>query len=275
MSPFPGSLPPDVREYYFSSDKRTMVRLLMVGSVLPLFLAIFGLTTGFDPLYVVIYNFGIFGLVLLATFIAHRITNFRSLDRFSWIIFLIMIPVFFYLRYTGMTDSDRHDTLTVDLLLDFVIIYIGYTAFPFSPTEKIAGTTLFATSLLILYANFLHVIPNGVAGIATAGIAYLVVSLMGFGSTSMINRSRAEAFEALQREKSVNKDLSDALDQVNQLSGMLPICSSCKSVRNDQGYYQQIEEYITAHSEAQFTHSICPECSKNLYPDLDSPNQDK
>ncbi|MBL6690901.1 MAG: hypothetical protein ISP91_10960, partial [Pseudomonadales bacterium] len=258
MNLFPGSLPPDTREYYFSADKRTMVRLLIVGSALPLFLALFGLVTGFDPLYVVLYNFGIVFLVGLATFVAHRITSYRTLDRFSWVIFLVMIPVFLYLRYTGMMDDQRHDTLAVDLLLDFVIIYIGYTAFPFSPVEKIIGTTLFAISLLTLYSNFIHVIPNGVAGITTAGIAYLVVSLMGFASTSMINRSRAEAFEALQREKSVNKDLSDALDRVKMLSGMLPICSSCKKVRDDQGYYQQIEQYITEHSEAEFTHSICP-----------------
>ncbi|MBL6691444.1 MAG: hypothetical protein ISP91_13735, partial [Pseudomonadales bacterium] len=113
--------------------------------------------------------------------------------------------------------------------------------------EKIFGTTLFATSVLILYANFMHVLPNGVAGIATAGIAYLVVSLMGFGSASMINRNRAETFEALQREKALNKELSAALDRVKLLSGMLPICSSCKKVRDDQGYYQQIEQYITEH----------------------------
>jgi len=251
MNPLPGSLTPEIREYYFPSDKRTMVRLLLVGATLPLILGVSGFITGFDPLYVVLYNFGIVFLVGLAALIAHRISRYQTLDRFSWVIFLVMIPVFLYLRYTGMMDDQRHDTLAVDLLLDFVIIYIGYTAFPFSPVEKIIGTTLFAISLLILYANFTHVIPNGVAGITTAGIAYLVVSLMGFASTSMINRSRAEAFEALQREKSVNKDLSDALDRVKLLSGMLPICSSCKKVRDDQGYYQQIEQYITEHSECR------------------------
>jgi PAS domain S-box-containing protein len=64
------------------------------------------------------------------------------------------------------------------------------------------------------------------------------------------------------------KDLQDALGQVKALKGLLPICSSCKNIRDDQGYWSQIEAYISSHSEAAFSHSICPECVKKLYPDL-------
>jgi len=64
------------------------------------------------------------------------------------------------------------------------------------------------------------------------------------------------------------KELEDALDQVKQLSGMLPICASCKKIRDDSGYWNQIESYIRDHSEAEFSHGICPECAKKLYPDL-------
>jgi PAS domain S-box-containing protein len=64
------------------------------------------------------------------------------------------------------------------------------------------------------------------------------------------------------------KDLQDALGQVKALKGLLPICSSCKYIRDDQGYWSQIEAYISSHSEAAFSHSICPECVKKLYPDL-------
>jgi hypothetical protein len=58
-----------------------------------------------------------------------------------------------------------------------------------------------------------------------------------------------------------------ALAQVRQLSGLLPICASCKKIRDDQGYWTRIEEYITDHSEADFSHGLCPECLKKLYPD--------
>jgi len=70
-----------------------------------------------------------------------------------------------------------------------------------------------------------------------------------------------------EREKLINK-LQKTLEDVRTLSGMLPICSSCKKIRDDEGYWTQIETYIKNHSEAEFSHSICPDCVKRLYPDL-------
>jgi len=63
----------------------------------------------------------------------------------------------------------------------------------------------------------------------------------------------------------MNDELRDALAHVNRLQGMLPICASCKKVRDDDGYWQQIESYISDHSEAKITHGICPECMIKLY----------
>lgn len=60
----------------------------------------------------------------------------------------------------------------------------------------------------------------------------------------------------------------EALGQVKKLSGMLPICSSCKKIRDDSGYWRQVEEYVRDHSEAEFTHSICPDCLRRLYPEI-------
>lgn len=67
------------------------------------------------------------------------------------------------------------------------------------------------------------------------------------------------------------KDLEAALAQVKQLKGILPICSYCKNVRDDHNYWQQVETYITRHSEAEFSHSICPDCyEKEVHPQLDN-----
>ncbi len=62
--------------------------------------------------------------------------------------------------------------------------------------------------------------------------------------------------------------LEEALQNVKTLSGFLPICANCKKIRDDEGYWQQIEEYIMDHSEADFTHGLCDECVKKLYPGL-------
>jgi len=70
-----------------------------------------------------------------------------------------------------------------------------------------------------------------------------------------------------EREKLIT-ELQAALANVKKLSGMLPICASCKKIRDDEGYWNQIEAYIGKHSEATFSHGICPECARKLYPDI-------
>jgi hypothetical protein len=65
-----------------------------------------------------------------------------------------------------------------------------------------------------------------------------------------------------------NKELEHALINIKQLRGMLPICASCKKIRNDKGYWEQIEAYFQDHSEVEFSHSICPECGEKLYPGI-------
>jgi len=79
----------------------------------------------------------------------------------------------------------------------------------------------------------------------------------------IIERKQAELALNQERDK-----LQDALAKVKILSGLLPICANCKKIRDDKGYWNQIEAYIRDHSEADFSHSICPECAKNLYPEF-------
>jgi hypothetical protein len=63
------------------------------------------------------------------------------------------------------------------------------------------------------------------------------------------------------------RELQEALGQVRELSGLLPICASCKSIRDDKGYWNHLEAYLCAHSKAQFSHGICPDCARKLYPE--------
>ena len=73
----------------------------------------------------------------------------------------------------------------------------------------------------------------------------------------------------LQREREeLIANLEKALADVKTLSGLMPICAGCKKIRDDQGYWTQIETYIKTHSDAEFSHGICPECTKKHYPDL-------
>jgi hypothetical protein len=64
------------------------------------------------------------------------------------------------------------------------------------------------------------------------------------------------------------KELQEALEHVQTLSGLLPICAKCKKIRDDRGYWQQVEGYIMEHSSARFTHGLCPDCMTRTYPDF-------
>jgi len=80
-----------------------------------------------------------------------------------------------------------------------------------------------------------------------------------------IERKQAE----VEREHLI-RELQGALTQVKTLRGLLPICSGCKKIRDDQGYWNRIETFITEHSDAQFSHGICPDCAKKYFPDYKS-----
>lgn len=70
-----------------------------------------------------------------------------------------------------------------------------------------------------------------------------------------------------EREQLIQR-LQDALSKIKVLRGLIPICASCKSIRDDKGYWHKVEEYIRDHSEAQLTHGVCPACARKLYPEF-------
>lgn len=74
----------------------------------------------------------------------------------------------------------------------------------------------------------------------------------------------------MDREKeALIAELREALDKVKVLSGLIPICSYCKKIRDDKGYWEKVEDYIRTHADVEFTHSICPECVNKYFPGLD------
>ena len=75
-------------------------------------------------------------------------------------------------------------------------------------------------------------------------------------------------FADLTELRRLNNELKIALDNVKTLRGLLPICASCKKIRNDTGYWEAVEGYFTKHSEVHFSHGICPDCIKKYYPEF-------
>lgn len=100
-------------------------------------------------------------------------------------------------------------------------------------------------------------------------VAFSFVIVVAYG----LEASRHRFSQLLEKEQQLLRDekkqLQAAMDEIKTLSGLLPVCAHCKKVRDDKGYWKQIEEYIQDHTDASFSHSICPICIKKHYADLD------
>ena len=81
----------------------------------------------------------------------------------------------------------------------------------------------------------------------------------------VITLERTVAFKDREQKRLIG-ELQDALARNKTLRGLIPICSACKKIRDDQGYWNQLEAFLSEHSEAEFSHGICPDCAKKFYP---------
>ena len=119
----------------------------------------------------------------------------------------------------------------------------------------------------VIFISALNELDDKIKAFSLGGVDYITKP---FQAEEVLARVKTHlTLRSLQKSiEDKNAQLQKALDEVKILSGFLPICSSCKNIRDDKGYWNQIENYISKHSEAEFSHSICPECAKKLYPDL-------
>jgi len=85
-----------------------------------------------------------------------------------------------------------------------------------------------------------------------------------FNDLAVLQRQTAKQKAELEK---ANRRLHEALAEIRRLQGLLPICASCKKIRDPNGEWHKIEDYISDHSEARFSHGICPQCAQKLYPE--------
>lgn len=93
-----------------------------------------------------------------------------------------------------------------------------------------------------------------------------VFIFLTFSTIIILLRRVNEILKTKKELSAQNLQLDKAIQEIKHLESIIPICASCKNIRDDKGYWQQVETYIQNHSETKFTHSICPKCAKKLYP---------
>ena len=126
----------------------------------------------------------------------------------------------------------------------------------------------------VIFMTALNDIDNKIVGFEAGAVDYItkpfqikeVLVRVDTHLTIARLQQQLEVQNAQLQEK--NAELEAALDTVNLLSGMLPICANCKKIRDDTGYWEDVAVYVHEHSEVEFTHGICPDCIETLYPDI-------
>ena len=142
-----------------------------------------------------------------------------------------------------------------------------YVQPPFWETTnfKIAASLLFL--LLLLSAHFYRISRIRKSKLELEAIVARKTRELSQKNQELLQINRDQE-KLIQERDTLISELQAALGKIKTLSGLLPICSHCKKIRDDKGYWRSIERYVSEHSEADFSHGICPECAKLLYPEV-------
>lgn len=197
----------------------------------------------------------------------------------------IRIPLADAYSIADSTSLKLSGMLTVVLLALFLVQYYFTKRFFFNPMLRMQEKASLIAKNPSLIGEHVDV-PRG-SEIRDLSIAFnemsdkLKIQYNSLESTVLARTQElAELNEQLKNEVSEQirlkneretliAELQSALDSVKRLGGLIPICASCKKIRDDKGYWTQVEQYISEHSEAEFSHGICPSCAQKLYGHVD------
>lgn len=243
--------------------------------------------------------FGNFFLLLLGT-IALIQKDF-ILGTVDFIIFSFLVWLFFSLR-----KARNHNvvsiigTTTIGVFYFFLIAYggISNTAYVWAFTYPLISLFLLGSKfgtifslLLLVMSSFVFVVGEKVSFFTSYSIdliirfipSYIAVYLFAFvmekireivqyrlkNSNIELEKTVDELEKTNNEKEGLIRELHNKINEVNTLRGILPLCSFCKKIRDDKGYWEQVDVYIHKYSQADISHSVCPECAKEQYPDLD------
>lgn len=195
-------------------------------------------------------------------------TTLLLLSVFVWSVF----PDSF-IEGSGLTPFKRASEYTISAFFVGALIFFRAKRRSFDPSVlRLLTASIVVTVVSELFFTFyisVYGLSNLAGHILKIVAFYLVYrAIVETGLVKPYNllfRQLKQSEEALREERDM---LRRSIEKIKVLSGLLPICASCKKIRDDKGYWSQVETYIEQHSDAQFSHGLCPDCAKLLYPHL-------
>jgi hypothetical protein len=154
----------------------------------------------------------------------------------------------------------------------FILIFVAMAAAGTAAGKLFLASLNSSPGTATISLSLLHTALREAAFFLGIYFSVVLSAIIVFSSTlgSQVERHLRDISERKRVQEEKEKliaELQAALSKVKLLSGMLPICANCKKIRDDKGYWKRIETYIRDHSEAEFSHSICPQCMERLYPE--------
>jgi hypothetical protein len=127
---------------------------------------------------------------------------------------------------------------------------------------------VFVSLGVVFLGNWVNPWPDP-AVLVVVCAALVLANGLGAEMSRQLNHWKRRQFLALTREKETRQTLEHALAEIKTLRGILPICTHCKRIWNDAGFWEQVEVYVHNHTHAEFSHGLCPTCARRHYPDID------
>ncbi|MGA2053311.1 MAG: hypothetical protein ABSH19_08370 [Opitutales bacterium] len=161
----------------------------------------------------------------------------------------------------------RPASYTSHAVLNVLYVILMYAIVPLPPRLLFIAPLLVTVGVLFL-GNWINPWPDIPTLVVTCA-ALVIANLVGIEMSRELNRWKRRQFLALTRETEARRTLEHAVAEIKTLRGILPICSHCKRIWNDAGFWQQMEVYVRDHTNVEFSHGLCPTCARQHYPEID------
>ena len=202
----------------------------------------------------------LFTIGSMAWFIViRRTTNHKAADA-ATLLWAFMGSIFvLFVDWTRSAEYVSHMITDIVFLLAIMVLLTNKYIL-----QMIAGFA-FTVGLIVLYSEVKSLDTALIRNVLLAGIVLINLFAVLISHRNQLNR-RIQYFIWIE-EKQLSLDLQKALAEIKTLRGIIPICANCKKIRDDKGFWNQLEAFIHEHSDAEFSHGICPQCAAELYPE--------
>lgn len=199
-------------------------------------------------------------VILLACFTIYLLIKIKNIGIQDWMLFTTVMLVVCSILYINLTrPSDYFHHSSTDILTVFALYWIIPNRYYLQIIPAIA-MSLFNVYVFVFIKDSASSLVN-----INFAFSYIFVNVIGLWISWTLHTYRRRQFATQLEQIALTEKLQIAKDEIRTLQGILPLCSGCKKIRDDKGYWSQLDAYIEANTDTQFSHGMCSSCIETLY----------